>query len=105
MIDLHTDSRPTVSKEDIKNALRQLGVQAGDRVMAHSSLKALGWIDGGPQTIIKALQETVTENGIVAMPAFTNCVDGGARPPFDRELTAPENGLALSPRCSGILPG
>ena len=65
MIDLRMDSRPTVSKEDIKNALRQLGVQAGDRVMAHSSLKALGWIDGGsPLPFNKEL--TATEKWISA---------------------------------------
>ena len=102
---LLVDSGPTVSKEDIKNALRQLGVQAGDRVMVHSSLKALGWIDSGPQTIIKALQETVTENGIVAMPAFTNCVDDGSHPPFDRELTAPEKWIGTVPEVFRNTPG
>lgn len=99
--------RPTVSKEDIKGALRKLGIGAGDRVMVHSSLKALGKIDGGPETMIKALQETVTESGIVAMPAFTDCVDGGvnSRPPFNRELTPPETWIGAIPEAFRKSPG
>lgn len=104
-MNFHIEPVPTVSKEDIKGVLRQLGIQAGDRVMVHSSLKALGLIDGGPQTIIEALQETVTESGIVAMPAFTGCVDGGSRPPFNRELTAPEPWIGVIPEAFRKTPG
>ena len=97
--------RPTVSKEEIKAALRQLGIQPGDRLMVHSSLKALGWIDGGPQTIIEALQETVTESGIVAMPAFTVSVDNGSSLPFNRELTAPKTWIGAIPEVFRKTPG
>lgn len=89
--------RVTITKDDIKQALTALGIRPGDRIMVHSSLKALGRIEGGAQEMIAALQETVTEQGIVAMPAFSDCTDGGTRPPFHRENTSVEDWIGIIP--------
>ena len=48
-----------VTKEDIKNTLTQLGVRSGDLVLFHSSLKSMGYVDGGPQTVIDTFLEKV----------------------------------------------
>jgi len=60
-----------LNRETFDQALRALGVAAGDRYLVHSSLRMLGRVDGGAEMIIDALKETVTEGGVVMMPAFT----------------------------------
>lgn len=57
------------SKKTVKKQLAELGIQKGDQVMIHSSLKSMGWIAGGAQTVVEALMETVTESGTIVMPA------------------------------------
>jgi aminoglycoside 3-N-acetyltransferase len=49
--------------------LRQLGVKVGDTIMLHSSVKALGWIVGGPRTVLRALFDVLTAEGTVMMLA------------------------------------
>lgn len=36
--------------------------------MVHTSLKRMGYICGGAQTVIEALMEVVGENGTIMMP-------------------------------------
>ncbi|HEX5565264.1 MAG TPA: AAC(3) family N-acetyltransferase [Sporosarcina sp.] len=57
------------SKETIKEQVLELGIQPGDQLIVHSSLKAMGWIAGGPQAVVEALMETVTSEGTIVMPA------------------------------------
>jgi aminoglycoside 3-N-acetyltransferase len=55
-------------KEEIKTGLRRLGLKRGDIVIVHSSLSSIGQVEGGAETVIKALQEVVGKNGLVMMP-------------------------------------
>ena len=57
-----------VIKEDIVNELKRVGLQKNDVVMVHTSLKSMGYVCGGAQTIIEALIEVVGENGTIMMP-------------------------------------
>lgn len=57
------------SKETLRQQLHSLGVREGDTIIVHSSLKAMGWIAGGAQAVVEALQETVTTDGTIVMPA------------------------------------
>ncbi|WP_026653122.1 aminoglycoside N(3)-acetyltransferase [Butyrivibrio proteoclasticus] len=57
-----------ITKADIKNALAELGLQRGDAVMVHTSMKEIGYVCGGGQTVIEALIETVGEEGTIMMP-------------------------------------
>lgn len=59
-----------VTFETILGALRECGVREGDTVLAHSSLKSMGWVDGGPETVIAALRASVGETGTVALPTL-----------------------------------
>lgn len=61
-------------RQQLMTDLRQLGVRAGDAVMLHSSLSALGPIDGGAETVVDALQETVGPQGTLLVPAFRDSV-------------------------------
>lgn len=57
-----------VLKRDIKSKLKEIGLQEGDVVMVHTSLKSMGYVCGGAQTVIEALIETVRESGTIMMP-------------------------------------
>jgi aminoglycoside 3-N-acetyltransferase len=49
--------------------LRELGVQRGMLLAVHSSLSSMGWVQGGPETVIAALMEVVGSDGTLVMPA------------------------------------
>lgn len=56
--------------QNIEKALKSSGIQKGDTVLFHSSLKSLGWVDGGPTTVINAFCNVVSKNGTVIVPTF-----------------------------------
>ena len=56
----------------IAEDLRALGVESGDTLLVHSSLSALGWVAGGPPTVVDALQSVVTETGTLVFPTHTS---------------------------------
>ncbi len=66
-----TREKPHVTKENLKRALKELGLGAGDIVGVHSSLGSFGYVDGGAEAVIDALLGTVGEAGSVVMPAYS----------------------------------
>lgn len=56
-----------VIKEDIVKELQRMGLSNGDTVMVHTSLKNIGYVCGGAQTVIEALMEVVGV-GTIMMP-------------------------------------
>jgi len=64
-------SAPTVTKSQIAEAVRQLGLAPGDVALVHSSLKSFGHVDGGPDAVIDALLEVLGPDGLLVMPTFT----------------------------------
>ncbi len=54
----------------IEEDLRNLGVSAGDTLFLRVSYKAIGSIEGGPISFIKALENVIGENGTIIMTAF-----------------------------------
>lgn len=72
----------TLTRTDLVAGLRTLGLEPEDRVLVHSSLAALGRVEGGADTVIDALLEAVGPRGLVVVPTF-------ATPrPFDRRTAA-----------------
>jgi aminoglycoside 3-N-acetyltransferase len=57
--------------ETVATELGELGVAAGDAVLVHGSLSALGWVCGGAPTVVDALQRVVTESGTIVMPTHS----------------------------------
>jgi aminoglycoside N3'-acetyltransferase len=47
--------------------LRELGVRAGDLIMVHASLRAIGPVEGGAQAVLAALEEAVGNGGTLLM--------------------------------------
>ncbi|UCG32134.1 MAG: AAC(3) family N-acetyltransferase, partial [Phycisphaerales bacterium] len=61
---------PRVTKEDIIRGLKEVGLKEGDEVMFHSSLYALGEVEGGADAVIDAYLETVGRDGTVMVPSY-----------------------------------
>lgn len=59
--------------------LRALGLEAGMLVIVHSSMKSLGWVNGGPVAVIQALQDVLTPAGTLVMPAHSADLSDPAR--------------------------
>ena len=51
--------------------LRTLGLHAGQVVIVHSSLSAIGWVNGGSVAVVQALLEVLTPDGTLVMPAHS----------------------------------
>lgn len=60
-----------VTKNRLIEDLNFGGLKAGDTIIVHSSLSSLGWVCGGPVTLIQALIDIVTEKGDIVMPAHS----------------------------------
>jgi Aminoglycoside N3''-acetyltransferase len=60
-----------VTVDRIAADFRALGVEAGDTLLVHSSLRELGWVAGGPQAVVDALQRVLTPQGSLVMPAHS----------------------------------
>jgi len=71
---------------------RALGLQSGDAVFVHSSLRSLGPVDGGAETVIRSLETAVAPTGVILMPSFNLIED---------PLRAESWNLATTPATTG----
>ena len=71
---------PELSRADVVEKLRELGVKEGDTLMVHSSLSACGRLAEGAKTVVDALIEVVGEDGNFFFPSFqrSECFLNGA---------------------------
>jgi aminoglycoside 3-N-acetyltransferase len=60
----------SLTRTDIEDGLRQLGLVRGDAVEVHSSLSSFGWVGGGAVTVVDALMNVVGEEGALVMSAY-----------------------------------
>lgn len=60
---------PIITKSRIVSDLRDLGLSAGQIIMLHASIKAIGWIVGGPDVVLDAVLEVLAPTGTVMMMA------------------------------------
>ncbi|MDE1822357.1 MAG: AAC(3) family N-acetyltransferase [Euryarchaeota archaeon] len=102
--------------------LLRLGVRPGMDVLVHSSMSALGWVVGGAQTVLEALEEAVGPAGTLMMPAYSYSLPEPSRwtdppvpeswwdpirrnvPPFDPELS-PTRGVGVVAELFRTQPG
>lgn len=68
----HTDL-PIITRSRMANDLRRLGLTAGETVMLHASVKAIGWIVGGPDMVIQAVLDVLGPEGTLMM--YVKCED------------------------------
>lgn len=77
----------------IAKQMGDLGVKKSGVLLVHSSLKSLGSVEGGIETIIKGMQLALDEQGTLLMPALTyGAVDGIKNDEFSAKDTPSEVG-------------
>lgn len=82
------------TKEQLVKQLQEMGICPEDNLLVHSSMKSLGKVEGGADTVLDALQEVVKE-GLLLLPTHT-----WRQMCEDHSLFDPET----EPVCVGILP-
>ncbi|MFC5701507.1 aminoglycoside N(3)-acetyltransferase [Cohnella faecalis] len=65
------ETRVVLTKEDLIDQFKSCGVAEGQTIFVHTSLKSLGFVVGGAETVIRALLEIVGEEGTLMMPSQT----------------------------------
>ena len=65
--------------ESLATEIKNLGVSSGDTVLVHSSYKSLGKMEKGAETIVRALQQAVTYQGLLLMPSFNMVAEGNKK--------------------------
>lgn len=58
-------------RENIAADLRRLGLAGGDAVCVHSSLRSIGPLEAGAETVVGALFDVIGADGTLMFPAFT----------------------------------
>jgi aminoglycoside 3-N-acetyltransferase len=97
-----------VTCEDIAHDLRALGVTAGQILLVSASLRRIGWVDGGAESVVAALCEVLNPDGTLVVLTETADNSDSSRqhlakiagmtdqeadrfraemPPFDRDTT------------------
>lgn len=65
------ETRSILTKENLIQQFRACGVAEGQTIFVHTSLKKLGFVVGGAETLIRTLLEIVGEEGTLMMPSQT----------------------------------
>jgi aminoglycoside 3-N-acetyltransferase len=79
-----------ITKSDIADGFKGLGLSKGNIVLMHSSLRSFGYVEGGAETVIASILETVGDEGCVMVPTLTGSItDTSGNPPvFDVSKTS-----------------
>lgn len=64
----------------LHRGFQALGVTEGATLVVHSSLSAFGEVDGGADTVLRALRSCVGEAGTIVVPTFTGDVIADPHP-------------------------
>jgi aminoglycoside 3-N-acetyltransferase len=78
--------------EKLVEGFRALGVKEGDTLLVHSSYKSFGEVDGGPETVVRALEAALgtDKDGTLIMPTFNFDFNKGV--PWDVRKTRSKMG-------------
>ena len=79
--------------EQFASRLQQVGLRAGDVVFVHSSLKAIGPVDGGADAIIDTFLEVLTPKGLLAVPTHTWATVSDKQPVFHQTYSPSTVGI------------
>jgi aminoglycoside 3-N-acetyltransferase len=76
------------TKERIAADFVELGVRPGDSLLVHASMRAVGPVEGGADTVINALLDVLGPEGTILVPAFNeaNKLPANLMDPLARSL-------------------
>jgi aminoglycoside 3-N-acetyltransferase len=63
---------PPLTVESLAEQFAACGLAAGQTVLVHTRMSALGWIVGGEVAVIQALLRVLTPSGTLMMPTFSS---------------------------------
>ncbi|MGW6705635.1 aminoglycoside N(3)-acetyltransferase [Streptomyces sp. NPDC054956] len=113
---------PLCTRDSLAAELRALGLRPGETLLVHSSLSSLGWVCGGPVTVVSALLDALGEEGTLVVPTHSGDNSDPAHwscppvpeewwaairasmPPFDARTT-PTRGVGVIPETLRNWPG
>jgi aminoglycoside 3-N-acetyltransferase len=64
-------TRPAITRDQLVADLRAIGVQPGQTLLVHASLRRIGWVEGGAPAVVAALLEVLGEDGTLVAGAGT----------------------------------
>ncbi len=83
---------PPLRLPDLVRDLISLGVRPDDLLMVHSSLRSIGLVEGGPETVVDALLQALGPQGTLVVPTFTYPTAGDPAFVFDPVHTPSQMG-------------
>lgn len=110
------------TKKILIKEFEKIGLKPKMNLIIHSSLSKIGWITGGPVTVIQALMEVITKEGTIIMPAHSGDYSDPTEwsnppvpeewiedikenmPAFRKEIT-PTRGIGIIPEIFRTFPG
>ena len=81
------------TKKDLKEQLYQMGLDGTETILIHSSMKAIGDVEGGAETVLDTWMEYF-KGGLLLLPTHTWKTVNEDHPVFDSKK---------EPSCVGIL--
>ena len=79
----------SLTAAELTDQFREAGIERGDSILVHSSLKSLGHVQHGADAVVQALVDAVGSDGTVLFPTLTGSAhDSAANPPEFHCLTA-----------------
>ena len=95
------DERNELSRAQVTNQLRALGVEQGGVLQVHTSFRATRPVEGGPLGLITALRDAAGSSGTLVMPSWS----GDDDEPFDPRTTPASPDLGIVADTFWRLPG
>jgi len=83
-----------LAQKRIADDLVASGLRRGGMVLVHSSLKSMGYVPGGYETVVRGLINALGPGGTLLMPALSYATVGAEHPVFD---------VANTPSCVGAI--
>jgi aminoglycoside 3-N-acetyltransferase len=73
-----------MNRDQLAAEFSRAGIRSGEDLIVHSSLKSLGEVEGGADTVVAALLDVLGPAGHLLVPTFTYSLTMWSREPFDR---------------------
>ena len=93
--------RRELSRDEVADQLRALGVERGGVLLVHTSFRAVRPVAGGPAGLIDALRAALGPDGTLVMPSWTGDDDN----PFDPAATRAAEDLGVVADTFWRMPG
>ncbi len=95
------DAPREMTRDEVADQLRALGVQRGGVLLVHTSFRAVRPVQGGPAGLIDALRTALGPDGTLVMPSWT----GDDETPFDPASTPASEDLGIVADIFWRMPG